>query len=256
MKRKTWNLALALILTLALTGCIKMEIGVQVNMDESGTLSIIVGLSDEFMMFAEQSMEDLQDELLADMDDEDREKFEVVTWTEDGYEYLEASAAFEDLDELHEMVQGTDFFDSFSLTTNSTFFSKEFYLDAQLHPMTEIFGEGMEDEDLGDFNFNTDEMIDFTIVVDLPGAVQDTNGFEREEGGIIWNLNGGSDSRLYAESSGLKLDFSDPIPWLIGGGILLVCCGGIILAILIPVTLTLRSKKQKQAAQTEESPPA
>ena len=59
-----------------------------------------------------------------------------------------------------------------------------------------------------------------------------------------------SDPHLYAESSGLALDFSDPVPWLVGGGILLVCCSGIILAIILPLALSARNKKQKQAAQS------
>ena len=163
MKRKYWSLALILILTLSLSGCVKMEIGVQVNMDESGALALTIGLSKEMMTFLDSSIEGLLDELLEDMNEDKKEKFEVETWTDDEYEYLEASAAFADLDELHEMIQDTDFFESFSLTTNSTFFSKEFYLDARLIPMEEIFS-GMQTEDLGEFDLDAGDMIEVTIV--------------------------------------------------------------------------------------------
>lgn len=246
--RKFYIMLVILAATLLLSGCIKMRVDVEVNPDETGTIAVGVGMTQEFFEFSgetsEEAMEDMKDEIaLADEED-----VEVESFTEGDYEWVQAIVEFEDLDELEDLVEEMEMFENFSLTTSGGALGTTYDFEGEFLPLTEFMGNesGEDMGDMGDFGMDMGDIFDMEFRMTLPGAVQDTNGEEQDDGSITWELTGDDDLEIFATTSKSilgGLTGGANIGYILGGALLLLCCGGIV--VIVAVVLILRARKKK-----------
>jgi hypothetical protein len=178
---------------LTITGCVKTQLVIEVDRDGSGRMGMALGMNEEARAFAGSEgvdpIESLRDEISGDIPDE----VYVRAWTEGDYEWVEVKRDFDSLEELREITEGSEMFDSFSLTRHSGLLRDTFRLEA-------AFTSPLADEEETFTFLDPSAFIQMDLSVTLPGDVQSTTGRQQEEtGSIVWKLTG-SPTVIRAES--------------------------------------------------------
>lgn len=228
-------LGLALIALLTLTGCFKARVTVIVNPDGSGTMKVAFGMNEEAKSFlsmetsGQDPMDALVEELTASGDFEDAE---IERWVEGEYEWVQVSDAFATLDDLHQQINDSEMFESFSLRQEMGLIKNRFVLDATLAPMT---------EETGDFGMmDATGMFEMQFAILLPGEVVEHNGTLDSNGTLTWTLSGNQSVSVHAVSETWNL-------MTIGGAGIVLACGLVVVVGVVIGVLIARSGRRKKA---------
>ncbi len=215
--RKYVLLLLVLVAALALSGCIKVRVVLNLEEGESGTYGIGMGMTQEAVSFFASMgegdpMDEMVEELKSSPEFADKE-FVVNEWTDGEYQWVEAVVPFENLEELQEAIDQSDMFDSFSLTHEPGLLTDRYVLDAQMAAMEMEGMEGMDTEGMegmegtegtegmegmegmegleGLEGMDPSTLITAELVVHLPGDVVETSGTQGDRDGtpvMIWTV--------------------------------------------------------------------
>ena len=102
-RRKRGLLLLPELTMFLMVGCIRYELGFVVNADGSGSMNVLVAISDPFAQLTGMSADDAFDDLDAGMPDAD-----VRAYHEDAYTGAEMTVPFADLEEREMLLNFTD----------------------------------------------------------------------------------------------------------------------------------------------------
>lgn len=203
MKRLIFLLALGL----ALSACtVRVDIGVGVNEDESGTFSMFVGLDEEFQQLAQSGGEDLNfTQALEDVP----EGWTAEEVSQDGFDGVKISTDFTSFDDLEsKMTQlsqnggggmGTDFLSNFGLTHEGD----EFRFNVDVSGLSEGLGEALGAGGGGDAlqGFSPDEILqelfEIRFLLTLPGKIVSNNADSVDGNTMIWNVGVADEGTTY-----------------------------------------------------------
>ena len=242
-RRFTCLLMLALVTSLALTGCFKGQVEIVVNPDGSGTLGIAFGMTDEAkaILAVETGGQDPMDAFVEETTtSEDFEDAVVERWVEDEYEWVRVTDSFATLDDLHEQIMETEMFQSFSLVQETGIIKNRFVLDATLLPMSDATDESTD----GVGGLDPNSIFEMKFIATLPGDLIETNGVRAEDGSINWTVD-------YTQPTSVHV-VSEAWNWLnisIGGVVLL--CGFIVVVGVVIGLLITRSGRRDKATEVE-----
>jgi hypothetical protein len=191
--------ALLILVALGLSACtIRLDIGVEVNEDESGSFTVSIGLDEEIRELATQfGGEDL--DLTEDIAGEVPEGFEVEEFAEDGFEGVRLSATFDSFDELNSQLEGaggdeaealgTDIVSNFGLTHDDDEFRFRADLTGVDEGLTDALSETGGDDLLS--GFGAEQMADIFQVsfsLTLPGSIKEHNADTVNGNTLVWNI--------------------------------------------------------------------
>lgn len=192
--------ALLILLAIGLSACtIRLDIGVDVNEDESGSFAVSIGLDEEIRELMTQFGGDdlnLTDELAGDVP----EGFDVEEYSADGFEGVRLSSTFSSFDDLNSKLEeassdgateaiGTDLVSNFGLTHED----EEFRFRADLTGVDEGLTGALDEaggEDLLS-GFGAEAMADVFEVrfsLTLPGTIKEHNADVVNGNTLVWNL--------------------------------------------------------------------
>jgi hypothetical protein len=238
------GLVLLLVLALATSGCITIRIETKINENGSGTKSFVLAFDKSVMSMMESMAEDSG----ASVDDfwaEVRNSADTIQgatveeYSDDASEGIKVTVPFDSLKEL-EALSGSDAFEGADTVTisqdgDTTTLKAVVSLGDITSGLEESAGEGLDDFDLGDIEF------EYSYALEVEGDILEyaPEEFGEVEGGkVTWDL-----TKANADSVELVLK------WEPGGGfdplfllLALVAVGGLAL-IVIGVALTLRGKQ-------------
>ena len=190
---------LFLLLMLVLSACtIRLDIGVDVNEDESGTFALFMGFDEEFQQLAEQSGgEDLNiTEGLEDVP----EGWTVEEVTEDGFTGVRVSADFESFEELDTRIGelsestdtgvSTDFLQDFGLTHEGDEFRFSVDVSGVDDELAGALGESGGDDLFSGLDTATliEDLFQIRFKLTLPGEIGENNADEIDGNTLLWNV--------------------------------------------------------------------
>lgn len=246
-----------LLLTLALSACtIRLDVGLVVNEDESGSFALFMGFDEEFQELIEQGGgEDINlTEDLADVP----EGWTVEEVTEDGFEGVRIStdySSFEDLDaKLGEMGEGTDvgvgtdFLSDFGLTREGD----EFRFEADASGVSEGLGDALGESGGDDMLSGMDpsmilgDLFEIRFNLTLPGTIGANNATSVNGNTLTWDVDLTDEGGTFEAVS------------TVGGGSSAMMIGATAIAAVavagIGVVAMRRRKSNKAAAAIEAAP--
>lgn len=213
------RLLLALVAAALLSGCFKARLAVEVNPNESGTISAALGMTQQARAFvASSGGEDPFQNITQTLgDSSESENVTVRRWTEGEYEWVEAGRPFTSLSELNKHVSNLSMFESFSLRREPGLLKDRFVLDAQLNPLTSENEATATDIDPTGF-------FEFQISVKLPGDVIETNGaFDGQKSStIVWTISNDKAINMHAVSESWN---TTNIALVVGVGLMIPVAG-------------------------------
>lgn len=235
MKKSLRITALALAATLVLSGCIKMEVNLELQSDDTVDGSMVFAVqeglgellgegSDEVPTDEEAANELFGDDLSSDFENATEEPY-----NEDGWIGTRVIFEGEALDDFSEDNEG------FSIVRDGDNFVVSGPFDTEAT-------EGSDEEML--------EGAEMTMSVTFPGEVSEHNG-TLEGTTVTWDLLDGPEE-LYAVGSATEGGAGIPM-WLI---IALVAGLLVVAAVVLVVVLVSRSRKNKDDFSSEPPPPA
>lgn len=188
-----------LFLTLVLSACtIRLDVGLVVNEDESGSFALFMGFDEEFQELMEQGGgEDLN--LTEDLSDVP-EGWTVEEVTEDGFEGVRIStdyANFEELEtKLGEMSEGTDagigtdFLSDFGLTHEGDEFRFEADVSGVDEGLSGALGESGGEDMLSGLDASSilGDLFEIRFNLTLPGTIGANNADSVNGNTLTWNL--------------------------------------------------------------------
>jgi hypothetical protein len=194
------RLIVLLALGLALSACtVRVDLGVGVNEDESGTFSMFVGLDEEFQQLAQSGGEDLNfTQALEDVP----EGWTAEEVSQDGFDGVKISTDFTSFDDLQAKLSqlsaenggggfGTDFFSNFGLTHEGD----EFRFKVEVSGLSEGLGEALGGAGGGEDmlqGFSPDEIMqelfEIRFLLTLPGEIVSNNADSVDGNTLIWNV--------------------------------------------------------------------
>ena len=227
--KKIGSVLLIWVMVLGLVGCVRMDIGVEINDD--GTGSLTAKMSIEESAYNELvSMGEIDEDDAGDYKKEkiDGKTYYSITETEK-YESLEDIAdALEDL----ECIDGSQIFENVKIKEKDG--GKKFTITFET-PVIENPTEGMGYGDEEDW-------LVVTLTVKMPGKIADTNGEKQKRNTVCFTLDDFSDEAEYhAESVA-----TSPV-----GTIIIVVVGVAVAAGATVFLLNLKKKKEAQAAEEQ-----
>ena len=172
----------------AMTGCIRLELGMVVNEDGSGVLNTLVAVSDTLTQTLGTSAEDV-------LDTSDLPMGSTVTeYQADGYTGFSIATTFADSAELDSLL-GDSFTDVGSPTVSLEQDEADWRFAMVVPPFADQAGGGVPAGLLDDAWFR--------IRVTLPGEITEHNADLVEEGSLVWELDlaGTSSRELTANST-------------------------------------------------------
>lgn len=180
----------------SLSACFKVRITINVNPDESGMMGFAFGMTSQAKaLVASQSDSDPMQTLSKNLSDnpDNPQEVKITRWTEGEYEWIQGEVAFEDLNELNERMSRVDFFESFSITRQTSFLKNKFILTASLGPLSESTSSS---------DIDPSAFIEVQMFVHLPGKIIETNGiFDGEESSnLVWTVNNKQTTTMKATS--------------------------------------------------------
>jgi hypothetical protein len=219
-----------LVLAVLLTGCkVKVDQGIELNSDGSGTASIVFGFDDELMelMGSFAPGDDPLDQITSDLP----AGWDAADWSEGVFSGIEASTGFDNLAELDSIASlvfsGEDgLFEGFLIEEIG---DGGFRLEATMSGETLEGGlEGIEGFDLGGSVNNLSEaFFDAGIKVKLPGDIVDHNADAQEaDGTLVWNVHLTDSGRVIRAES--APGGSLPLIPFVGAAALLLAIGAVI----------------------------
>jgi hypothetical protein len=167
----------AVLLSLALSGCITAESSIVVQADGSGTLTATMNVPIHFVAdLTEQGIDAIKILRQSVLDEVGYETL-FDHWTEEDNEWVKFTRSFNNLNELNEIVRTQSFVDSFSFQRKRGFLKDLYSVDAQFTfdaSNNPFFNEmsAVESDSLEDIN----EYIDLQLLIQLPGKIVNTNG--------------------------------------------------------------------------------
>jgi hypothetical protein len=199
-------LSIISLLSLALSGCIKVEMSFSVHADGSSEAATIVGLSSELIGMApeeENPMLDIEDQIREQLG----EDVAIEQWSEDGYEWIKIINSFSTLEELNTFIREESTMENFSLKKETGIFKERFIFDGDFSTITPA-SLGQEDAVEGfDVPMDLLNIVDFVLSVSLPGSIVETNGIVDENSGLItWTTSDQEDIQAHAESETWKIN--------------------------------------------------
>lgn len=219
MKRGT--VALTMVLAIVASACqIKMDVGVHVEPDETGTFSLEIGLDEEFRRLAEGD-----DQFSLDGLDMPVPGGWVIEEFDDGeFAGTRISVAFDSFEELQHRLgdleeSGADetttgLVDTFALTRDGD----DYRFAAAITDLDDSLAQaGGSGDELGiDMTQILGDLFLIRFVVTLPGTIGDHNADEVDGNTLIWVIPlDGSDIEMFASSS--TGSASSILPYAIGG---------------------------------------
>lgn len=244
LKPRRFLIGLVLLwLPVFLTSCVKAQIVIDVQENGSVDMATALGLTTQakaLMGSQGYNPNTLLDEAFSGVDST------VTTrqWTEGEYEWVEGKITLPSLEELnHRMTETNELVQSFTLVKERGLLKDRFVLDAVLEP----FNQDLETS--SDYSFDPSGMLEFRVLVRLPGTLIETNGvYDQNQDAMAWVVNSTSPVSLHA--------VSELWNWvnigIMGGGIGLV----LLLIVIGTVLLTTNRKKsirKKAALQNQRS---
>lgn len=242
-------LPLLAVFALALSACtLRVDIGVIVNEDESGSFSLFTGADEELRSLAEQGGESFDiTEGLEDVPD----GWRVEEAAEDGFEGARVSADFDSFDELEALIAelnesgdgeaGTDLFTDVSLVRNGD----EFRFTADVSGLSdELAGSlsegGGEDlfSGLDPTSFFSD-LFEIRFTLTLPGTIGANNADTVDGNMLVWNVSLLDDSGTYEAVSTVG---EGGVPWVL---LLIVLA---VIGVLVAAFLMMRQRREATPA--------
>jgi hypothetical protein len=246
-KEKSMNrrvLVLLSVLVLLTSGCITIRIDTRINENGSGSKSFVLAFDKSVMSMMESMAEDSGasvDDFWAEVRDgaDTIQGATVEDYSDDESEGIKVAVPFDSLEEL-EALSGSDAFEGADVVTisqdgDTTTLKAVVSLGDITSGLDESAGEGLEDFDLGDIEF------EYSYALDVEGDILDyaPEEFAKVEGSkVTWDL-----TKANADTVELMLK------WEPGGGfdprfllLALAAVGGLAL-VVIGVALTIRGKQ-------------
>lgn len=186
MNRKL--IAAVAVLGVLTAGCeLRADLRLDLNADESGQISLLLGLDEEFQSLVELSDEPIEDSLFgADNPFGELPGAEQRTYTEGDFTYYEASLPFDDLNALALIGEDADnLVDQFGVTFDEETARVSGNLD-----LGEVTGGDLADDQLA--GIATDaiaEFFDINVQVAMPGDVISHNADRvLDDGSLEWDI--------------------------------------------------------------------
>ncbi|MCB1245737.1 MAG: hypothetical protein KDB69_00560 [Acidimicrobiia bacterium] len=225
------------LLSVVLTACrIETNVGFDIAADGSATITMEVGVDDEFKNLIESSGGSIDDMLAEGMDGLDGD---VETRTDGDMTYYQTSTHVDDLSA----------WDSSSMGEGDMFSAFSFGIDGDIARF-DVAIEGAAESDFGDLGFDpstlTGDLFSANLIVNMPGAVTEHNADEIRDGALVWILPIGGSVDAHAESN-LSGSSSSWI-WILLAVILVIA----VVAALLAVALTKNSSKKAVEAAIAE----
>jgi hypothetical protein len=243
-------LATISLLSLALSGCIKIEMSFSVQADGSSEAATIVGLSSELMEMApedENPMLDIEDQIREELGEE----VAIEQWSEDGYEWIKVINSFSNLEELNTFMRDESEVENFSLKKETGIFKEHFIFDADFSTVTPAtLGQegGIEEFDVP---MDLLDIVDFVLSVSLPGSIVETNGNVDENSGVItWSTSDQNGIQVHAESEIWNIKLIVIIVVII---VLIILAGSIVLLFLRKKRMRVPGEHQGISHRLEET---
>lgn len=201
-------ISLLMFLGLVLSACtIRVDVGVDINEDESGVFALFMGFDEEFQQLAEQGGgEDLS--LTQGLEDLPP-GWDAVEVVEDGFDGTRISTEFDSLDGLEARLAelgssadtgvGTDFLSDFELTHEGDEFRFKVDVTGLDQNLADAMG-GSGGEDLlsgMDPTSLIEDLFEIRFKLTLPGTIGDNNADEIDGNTLIWNVGLGDEGGTY-----------------------------------------------------------
>jgi hypothetical protein len=238
-------------LVLAVSACtIRVDVGIDVNEDESGTFSLFMGFDEEFQQLAEQGGAEGLDmtEGLQDVP----EGWTVEEVVEDGFEGVRISSDFNSLDELNTRVEElggqadagatTDFLSDVGLTHDGDEFRFRADVSGLDEGLTDAVGESGGDELFEGLDPSAlfEDLFEIRLKLTLPGEIGANNADEVDGNTLIWNVGLGDEGGTFEAVSST----GD------GSSALLYVGIGVAALVVVGVAITAIRRRREEAAVT------
>ena len=202
MKRVVSLALMALILCLALTGCMHNDVGIVLNKDGTGSICATLGFEEDFY-------EDLVDEGNDPFEGKETFTYEYGDETYVGYKETKEFSSFEDMQKtLLDMKYETEYlqteedsdsesedmpiFKNVEIKKDSGLFKNNYSFRAELNEQ-----ESEGDAEMYDFN----EIFKVSISVEMPGKITEYKGGELNENKVVYEIKDLAESNeLYVAS--------------------------------------------------------
>ena len=191
--RKIGLILLSIVFLLALSGCVKGEIKLEVNDDGSGIYTITMGMTQQAMALARSQDEDPIEKATQEAIEKGIAQ-DVKRWADGEYEWVERKINFRSPDDLNQIVSELKNFHHFSLKRQQGWFKDQFILDAQLKGTD----EEIENQEMP---INPAAFIKLQMSAKLPGEIIETNGAtDINTGAIVWTIDFSRSTNIHAVS--------------------------------------------------------
>jgi hypothetical protein len=224
------------VLVLVLSSCtIRLDVGLTVNEDESGTFALFMGFDEEFQQLMEQGGGEGFDmtEGLEDVP----EGWTVEEVVEDGFEGVRISTDFQDFEELEQKLGelgegqdagvGTDFLGDFGLTREGDEFRFEVDVSGVDEQLSGAVGDSGGEDLLSGMDPATlfEDLFEIRFRLTLPGEIQSHNADSVDGNTLTWNVGFDEDDTTYRAVSSTSGGSSSML--LIGGAAAVAVVAGI-----------------------------
>ena len=245
------------VLALVLSSCtIRLDVGLVVNEDETGTFSLFMGFDEEFQDLMEQGGAD-DINLTEDLSDVP-EGWTVEEVTEDGFEGVRIStdySSFEDLEaKLGEMGEGTDvgvggdFLSDFGLTHEGDEFRFEADASGVNEGLTDALGDSGGDDMMSGMDMSSiiGDLFEIRFNLTLPGTIGANNATSVNGNTLTWEVDLTDEGGTFEAVS------------TVGGGSSALLIGGVAVAVVAAAGIgvaAMRRRKAGEAAAAIEATP-
>jgi len=169
--RKPLILVIVLVLSILLSGCMKMHVGIIWNEDNSASLSMTVGVATYALSMMDMTEEDMQKQLRESFEEEaDDEEYEIKDFSDSEYTGVIVTLKIDDITKTTE-----DSLEHLDFTYREEGGTKIYQVRGTFMD-SDIFG----DDDMSEFE------IDTRIVITMPGRIVDHNATERSGNKLTW----------------------------------------------------------------------
>ncbi len=250
------RVALLILLVLGMSACtIRLDVGVDVKEDETGSLTMFIGLDDEMSQLASQFGGD-DTSIVDQLTQQAPEGFDSEPYSEDGFEGVKLSTTFNSIADLNTKLTsagsdqagaiGGNLVNDFSLTHEGD----EFHFSANLtgvdQGLTDVIGEAGGGDMLSGFDPGVlSDAFDVRFSLTLPGNVKDNNADTVNGNTLTWNLSL-DDPRDTIQAVSSTAGSSSAL--YIGGG-------AVVLAALLGGGVVMSRRKKKAAVDAVASAP-
>jgi hypothetical protein len=197
-------------------------------------MSVAIGMTRQILSLVGTDGEEMTRMLRQEVSgDDDAQYVTVRRWTEGNYEWVAAAAPFDDLEDLNARMAQVEGFKGLSLTRERGLIRDRYVLDGEIAPLM------ASEEGPIDLLLDPSGMLQFQMVVGLPGDVLRTNGAFVDESRMLWTMGSYEPLRVHAVSQAWN--------WsriaVLAAGIVLAACGLVLIAVL---TVALRGGKREE----------